>query len=75
MEDKGQKTGDRKQETEDGRRMMDDGKSVIRESEELRVWNWLNVGCIGQNLKVKCVGRFISYLVNREAYLVRGKTA
>ena len=34
------------------------GYQGIRKSEELRVWNWLNVGCIGPNLKVKCVGRF-----------------
>ena len=42
---------------------------------ELKIWNWVNVGCIEWIWGVKCFGGFISYLVNSEAYLVRGKTA
>ena len=36
----------------------------------MRNWNWLNVDCLTEILQVKCFGGFISYLVNREAYLV-----
>ncbi len=34
-----------------------------------------DVACLRENLQVKCFGGFVSYFVNREAYLVRGKTA
>ena len=29
----------------------------------MRAWNWLNVGCIGPNMKVKCVGGLAEYVV------------